>query len=74
MNGTRGRLKHDFMSILSVWVRVEQGLVFAMERPPVLDTPLPGLLWLTQLDIDLDAQTKTSRDPTLDTSTQQAPG
>jgi hypothetical protein len=34
--------------------------VFEMERPPFFDT-LPGmLLWLVQLDIDLDVQARLS--------------
>jgi hypothetical protein len=46
-----------FLSTMSEWVGVEQGLVFAMERPPFF-TPLAGASMARRLDIDLDLQTR----------------
>jgi len=43
------------LSTLCVWVRVDQRLVFEPNLPPFLTPLAGGLLWLAQLDINLDA-------------------
>jgi hypothetical protein len=41
--------------LLCLWVRVDQRLVFEMERPPFL-TPLAGFCGWVHVEIDLDAR------------------